>query len=246
MQTAPRRAKRKYSIVLFASCPSLLLLYYVYWIPYFWASLSGAPFSLENPKPSEAEDHVALKTQAQEASRKPSPGSETTSALLTLSPEYSTLSESQRKCQLFFTPSYLEHIAIHQQPYCEEPSPSAFQCFVAPRLVIPITSYWGQTDPLCVAQGVSFRPGLAGNQQDSGASGCSYSSIVFRAGITNYHTRRGVQPSMQAEGSSKRESQLRSGRQAARRLPRPSHRLGGGWVLLGRHRRERVTEDMAL
>lgn len=74
----------------------------------------------------------------------------------TLPSEYVTLSKGQQECDLFFTTSYLDHIATHQLPYCDAQSLSSFHCFTAPRLTVSFTAGWGETDPLCVAQGVSF------------------------------------------------------------------------------------------
>lgn len=162
-------AKRKNSLFLCSSCLVLFVLYYVYWlggIPNLAESeLTG---SFEGPKPVlNPEDDIILSpfrpttttaTQSQTAKpKRPKPP---------LPLDYSTVPKSQEKCELFFTPSYLEHVATHQLSYCEAQSPSAFQCFTAPRYVVSPTAVWGATDPLCVAQGVSFHPGQQSSDFD--------------------------------------------------------------------------------
>lgn len=156
-------SNRKYSLILASTCTclGLVVLYNIYWAgetPWF---SSKNEHSLPIPELSESKDSANLESQNPEPS---------TAAAPTLPPEYTTLTEGQQKCNQFFTTSYLEHIATHQQPYCDAQSPSAFQCFTAPRLVVPVTGGWGPTDPLCIAQGVSFEPAQAGEAQDSQAS----------------------------------------------------------------------------
>lgn len=153
-------AKRKYSVFC-SSCLGLIVLYYVYSNrvsdppDFIGDSLSG---SHQDSGPlSEVENDIALGLIS---SKPPSTTAQTFLAAPTLLPaEYSTLDEGRQICKQFFTPSYLEHIATHQLPYCEAQSPSTFHCFTAPRLVVPVTAGWGPTDPLCIAQGVSFQPG---------------------------------------------------------------------------------------
>lgn len=111
-----------------------------------------------------------------------------TAPVPTLPSEYLATSKSQQECDLFFTTSYLEHIATHQQPYCDAQSLSSFHCFTAPRLVVPMTAGWGETDPLCVAQGVSFHPATQ-NGGDDQAQTSRFSSRVLanlsQSGSTN-------------------------------------------------------------
>ncbi|KAI7786177.1 glycosyltransferase family 61 protein [Diaporthe eres] len=165
MATGLTSTKCKYSLILACICLGLVL-YHIYWadgIPsYSWGSQSSLPTS----QISKAEDVVEFEPQNPKAS---STAASTLPPAPTLPPEYSALTEGQQKCDLFFTTDYLEHTATHQQPYCDAQSPSAFQCFTAPRLVVPPTASWGQTDPLCIAQGVSFEPAQAGEARDSEA-----------------------------------------------------------------------------
>jgi len=128
----------------------------MYW-PDKLPNLFSGNFSNENPRQSKP----LTETDGDETVLK-SPKPPTNPSLPA---DYSTsiFGESRQKCELFFMPTYLKHIATHQLPYCELESLSAFQCFVAPRLTIPMTAGWGQTDPLCVAQDVSFRSGQAGS-----------------------------------------------------------------------------------
>lgn len=154
-------AKRKYSLFLCSSCLVLFVLYYVYWtggIPNLTANdMTG---SSEGPKPFlEPEDDITPNSPKPTIPATASQSAETKRPKPTLPLEYLTVPESQQNCELVFTPSYLEHVATHQLPYCEAQSPSAFQCFTAPRYVVSATAGWGATDPLCVAQGVSFNPG---------------------------------------------------------------------------------------
>lgn len=159
MRTGVPGAKHKYSLILFTFL-NLTVLVRIYWAGEIPGCSLGRLLSLQDSEISKAEGDIDLQLQKPKASGTAAP---------TLPPEYSTLTEGQQKCDLFFTTSYLEHIATHQQPYCDAQSPSAFQCFTAPRLVVPPTASWGQTDPLCIAQGVSFEPAQAGETQDSQA-----------------------------------------------------------------------------
>ncbi|KAL1854760.1 hypothetical protein Daus18300_011356 [Diaporthe australafricana] len=162
-------AKRfKHSLILSSGCLGLIVLYYLHWTGDLPSYSLGAQHSLPTSKPPEAEDEVDLETQRLDL--EPQDHEASSSTALTLPPEYSTLTEGQQNCELFFTTSYLEQIATHQQPYCDAQSPSAFQCFTAPRLVVPATASWGQTDPLCIAQGVSFEPAQAGDSEGSQAN----------------------------------------------------------------------------
>jgi hypothetical protein len=162
MMARPIRANRKYSILGSSIFLGLIVVYYMCWVVELPNFLSGnfSDASLRQSKPSTGteDDEIALKSPKAPA------------AIPSLPADYSTstFGDSQQKCELFFTPTYLKHIATHQLPYCESESPSAFQCFTAPRLTIPMTAGWGQTDPLCIAQGVSFRPGQAGSDQEFG------------------------------------------------------------------------------
>lgn len=165
-------AKRKYYLIPASVCLGLLVLYNIYWAGEMPRFSLGNEHSLPISDLPEAKASVNLESQNPESS---------TPAAPTLPPEYLTLTEGQQKCDLFFTTSYLEYIATHQQPYCDARSPSAFQCFTAPRLVVPATGSWGQTDPLCIAQGVSFEPA-----QDSQASR-SNSGIDSRLSLANEH-----------------------------------------------------------
>lgn len=152
--------KRKCSLILASTCLGLVL-YHIYWAGEIPGYSLGSQYNLPTSQVSKAEDDVEFEPQNPKASSAAAP---------TLPPEYSTLTEGQQKCDLFFTTKYLEHTATHQQPYCDAQSPSAFQCFTAPRLVVPATASWGQTDPLCIAQGVTFEPEPAGEARDSEAS----------------------------------------------------------------------------
>ncbi|TVY78244.1 EGF domain-specific O-linked N-acetylglucosamine transferase [Lachnellula suecica] len=140
----PISLKRRYSLLLSSACLGLLVVYYMY-----SAGEITVPSFVAGGRESLQDVDAKLKSGA---------------AALTLPAEYSTT--NAQKCELFFTPSYLQHIATHQLPYCEAQSSSAFHCFTAPRLSIPLTEGWGETDPLCVAQGVSFHPGRAGADRD--------------------------------------------------------------------------------
>lgn len=161
-------AKRKYSLFLCSSCLVLFVLYSVYWaggIPDL--TENGMTGSFEGPKPFlEPEDDITIDSPKPTITATESQSAETKPPKPTLPLEYSTGPESQQKCELFFTSSYLEHVATHQLPYCEAQSPSALQCFTAPRYVVSTTAVWGATDPLCVAQGVSFNPGQESSDFD--------------------------------------------------------------------------------
>ncbi|KAJ4397834.1 hypothetical protein N0V93_002071 [Gnomoniopsis smithogilvyi] len=166
--------KRRYSLFVCSTLLALSVLYYIYWtgdLPdlidkKFSGNLqdtSNSSFSkaeevktIELPKPA-----FIIPSLSSSSSSSPS-----SSGAPTLPTEYSALAESQQQCKLYFTPSYLEHIATHQLPYCETQSLSAFHCFTAPRFVIPVTGNWGTTDPLCIAQGVSFHPGQGSDEFD--------------------------------------------------------------------------------
>ncbi|KAI3393637.1 hypothetical protein diail_3864 [Diaporthe ilicicola] len=156
MGTGLTGTKRKYSLIFASACLGLVVLYHVYWAGEIPIYPLGNQYSLPTSQTSKAEDDIDLGPQSPTAPSDAAP---------TLPPEYSSLTEGQQKCDLFFTTRYLEHIAAHQQPYCDSQSLSAFQCFTAPRLVIPATASWGQTDPLCIAQGVSFEPEQAREAQ---------------------------------------------------------------------------------
>lgn len=159
-------AKRfKHSLILSSGCLGLAVLYYLHWTGKIPSYSLGDQYSLPTSQPPETEDGADLETQ--DLGLDPQNHEASSTAAPTLPPEYSALTEGQQNCELFFTPSYLEDIATHQQPYCDAQSPSAFQCFTAPRLVVPATASWGQTDPLCIAQGVSFEPAQAGDAQAS-------------------------------------------------------------------------------
>lgn len=181
MATGLNSTKCKYSLILAFICLGLVL-YHTYWAGEIPSYSLGSQYSLPTSQVSKAEDDVELEPHKASSISKaednvelePQNPKASSTAAPTLPPEYSTLTEGQQKCDLFFTTNYLEHTATHQQPYCDAQSPSAFQCFTAPRLVVPATASWGQTDPLCIAQGVSFEPAQAGEVQDSQASrfGC--------------------------------------------------------------------------
>lgn len=153
-------AKRKYSLFLCSSCLVLFVLYYVYWaggIPDL--TENGITGSFEGPKPFLGPgDDITLSLPKPTITATESQSAKPKQSQPTLPLEYSKVPDIQQKCELFFTPLYLEHVATHQLPYCEAQSPSAFQCFTAPRYVVSATAVWGATDPLCVAQGVSFNP----------------------------------------------------------------------------------------
>jgi hypothetical protein len=164
MMAGPIRLNRKYSILSSAICLGLVVVvYYMYCVgelpKFFSGNFNEGSLRQSKPLTETKDDEIALKS--------PKPPAATASLPVDYSPL--TFSESQQKCELFFTPAYLKHIATHQLPYCESESLSAFQCFTAPRLTIPMTGGWGQTDPLCIAQGVSFRPEQqTGSEQEFG------------------------------------------------------------------------------
>jgi EGF domain-specific O-GlcNAc transferase len=179
-------SRRSNSVLLASICLGLLVLYNLYWagqIPRFSLKDEHSLPIPDVPEVKEVPDSVNLETQNPELS---TPSIAATAAAPTLPPEYLTMTEGQQKCNLFFTTSYLEQIATHQQPYCDAQSPSGFQCFIAPRLVVPITAGWGQTDPLCIAQGVSFQPKKAEGAQYSQTSRF-YSGIESRLALANEH-----------------------------------------------------------
>lgn len=158
-------ARRQYNLLGFAAltCFGFLALFSIHWHDDIAEVLiSEASHSETFSEPSlaaETKDDVALEIPKPASTNTEEPG-----AAPALPAESSATAEGHEQCELFFTSSYLEHTATHQQPYCDAQSPSAFQCFTAPRLVIPPTAGWGTTDPLCVAQGVSFRPGQGSNE----------------------------------------------------------------------------------
>lgn len=94
-------------------------------------------------------------------SSQPSPAPPTPETHFDQPSEYTIKSKDEKICDQFYTGSYLEHIATHQRPYCEAESLGSVQCFTAQRLPEPWTSDW-TSDPLCVAQGVRYQPGIDG------------------------------------------------------------------------------------
>lgn len=206
MVLGPMRPRRPHTLLSF--CAAIFIL------AFFWHFQDGVTrfrdddargildnINLEQPqsnlKPSQAEVEPGKASPTSDAT----PIIPTPLAPPSLPSEYFHLSEGQQKCKQFFTPSYLEYIATHQLPYCETESPSAFDCFTAPRLSIPLTDYWGETDPLCVAQGVSFSPELAvqGSDFDISAYKPPAVRISFLRQDLIYHQHcRGIQHTMQA------------------------------------------------
>lgn len=133
---------KRHCLILPLNCLVLVVLYHFYFLgDRHSEDVSGLRGSLS---PAEIDNHPELISVPV-----PTPPAQ-------VPPEYVALSKGQQECDLFFTTSYLDHIATHQQPYCDAQSLSAFHCFTAPRLNAPFTAGWGETDPLCVAQGVSF------------------------------------------------------------------------------------------
>lgn len=169
MKSSAFNAKR-YCLILPLACLGLVVLYHLYWVG-DWASEDVFGLRKFTP-PVEMNNDTELATA-------PVP---------TLPSEYLATSQSQQECDLFFTTSYLEHIAKHQQPYCDAQSLSSFHCFTAPRFVVPMTAGWGETDPLCVAQGVAFHPATQIGGDDQAQTSRSYSRVLAnlsQSGSTN-------------------------------------------------------------
>lgn len=171
MNLSAFNAKRHY-LSLPLACLGLVVLYHLYWVG-DWVSEDVLGLRKFTP-PAE----INNTTNTTELATAPVP---------TLPSEY-LATKSQQECDLFFTTSYLEHIAKHQQPYCDAQSLSSFHCFTAPRLVVPMTAGWGETDPLCVAQGVSFNSATANGGDDQAQTSRSFSRVMAnlsQSGSTN-------------------------------------------------------------
>lgn len=153
---------KRYCLILPLAWLGLIVLYQLYWVG-DWGSEDVFGLRKFTP-PVEINNDTVL-----QAATVPVP---------TLPSEYLATSKSQQECDLFFTTSYLEHIAKHQQPYCDAQSLSSFHCFTAPRLVVPMTAGWGETDPLCIAQGVSLNPTTSNGGDNQAQTSRSFSMCV--------------------------------------------------------------------
>lgn len=104
----PIRLNRKYSILSSAICLGLVVVvYYMYCVgelpKFFSGNFNEGSLRQSKPLTETKDDEIALKS--------PKPPAATASLPVDYSPL--TFSESQQKCELFFTPAYLKHIATY-------------------------------------------------------------------------------------------------------------------------------------